>query len=107
MNVGDGSFCPSCFERARTEGSMHGVAGRIRDFASMAKLSVVLGFFMVTIFGIPLGALAMFYGGKAIKQRREIGDPVAGMYVVIVFGALEILGSLGFITFMIIGLASQ
>jgi hypothetical protein len=86
---------------------MQGVAGRIRDFAAMAKLSMVIGLFTITIFGIPLGALAMFYGGKAIKQRRETGDSVIGMYIVILFGALEILGSLAFITFMIIGLVSQ
>lgn len=103
MNVGDGSFCPSCFERARTDGSLHGVAGRIRDYSSMARLSAVLGFFMVVFAGIPLGALAVYYASKARKQRREDGDSAAGMTLLMVAGILEIVGSAGFIAFMIIG----
>jgi hypothetical protein len=102
MNVGEGSFCPSCFERSRTDNPLQG-AGRIRDYGSMARLTLVLGLFMVTIFGIPLGALGIYYAGKAIKQRREIGDPVAGMIGAMIFGIVEILASAGFIALMIIG----
>lgn len=103
MNVGEGSFCPACFERARVEGSSYGVAGRIRDYASMAKLALVFAILIVYILGIPLGILGIVYARKAIKQRREIGDSVAGMYVAIVFGALTIFGGVAFIALMVIG----
>ncbi len=103
MNVGDGSFCPSCFERAQSDGSLHGVAGRIRDYASMARLSAVLGLLMVAILGIPLGVLTVVYAVKAMRQRREVGDPRGGMIVTMIFGILEILASVGFIALMIFG----
>ncbi|HEX7833648.1 MAG TPA: hypothetical protein VF787_28605 [Thermoanaerobaculia bacterium] len=103
MNVGDGAMCPSCFQRARADGSLHGVAGRIRDYAQMAKLSMVFALLMIAIFGIPLGILAMVYARKAMKQRREVGDGIAGMVGVMIVSALAVLGGITFVTFMVIG----
>ncbi len=105
MNLGDGPMCPSCFERARAEEKLHGgaAAGRIRDYASMAKLAMVFAILIVYILGIPLGILAIVYARKAIRQRREIGDSVVSMYVVMVLSSLAILGGISFITLMVIG----
>jgi ribosomal protein L37AE/L43A len=101
MNVGEGAMCPPCFERARSDGALYGVAGRIRDFGAMARLAVVFSF--VPLFGLPLGILAIVYARKAIRQRREIGDSIAGMIVVIVLASLTLLGGASTIALMVIG----
>jgi hypothetical protein len=104
MNVGQGAMCPSCFERARSEGTLTGAAGRVRDFASMAKVSLLFGAIGFTFFGVVLGPLGMFYAWKAIRQRRESGDPYIGMIVAMIIGALEAAGSVAFVGLMIFGM---
>ena|SRR5687768_3260348 len=36
MNVGTGPYCPSCFDRMRTQGSLQTGVRRYRDYAGMA-----------------------------------------------------------------------
>ncbi|MGN6187084.1 MAG: hypothetical protein ACTHQM_25895 [Thermoanaerobaculia bacterium] len=64
---------------------------------------MVFAILIVYILGIPLGILAIVYARKAIRQRREIGDSVVSMYVVMVLSSLAILGGISFITLMVIG----
>jgi ribosomal protein L37AE/L43A len=98
MNVGSGSYCPSCFERVRTEGTLHTAARRYRDFATMARSSAIAGILLSLIFlGLPLGAAAMYYGVKARRQRREEGRSTAGMTVAVIVGLLEMLGGIAYI----------
>lgn len=102
MNLGEGSLCPSCFERIRTEGSSRAVVTRYRDYTAMARLSVIGGFlFSFFLLGIPLGALAVYYAIKGAKQRRAEGSTTFGAVIVMVLGVLEILGGLAFIAFII------
>jgi ribosomal protein L37AE/L43A len=93
MNVGTGSYCPSCFDRVRTEGALPTIAKKTRDFGAMARVSAVAGLVFTLAFLGPLfGILSLYYQAKARKQRREIGeDPWhAGMVVVMLLAILEI-----------------
>ena len=70
MNVGTGSYCPSCFDRVRTEGSLSPATTRFKDYASMARTSAIVGFLCgillpiaiviaaVTVIGLPLALLS-------------------------------------------------
>jgi hypothetical protein len=100
MNLGEGSLCPSCFERIRTEGTSRAVVTRYRDYTALARLWVIAGM-LIFFFSIPLGALAAYHAGKGVKQRRAEGASTFGAYFTMVLGILEVLGGLAFIGFMI------
>ena len=102
MNVGQGSFCPSCFDRARDQNAPGGGATRHRDYAAMATSGVL---FSLLTCGFFPGAFAVFWGIKAVRQRRSEGAGITGPVISIVLGALETVWLLGFITMMIIGMA--
>jgi hypothetical protein len=102
MNVGSGSYCPSCFERVRAEGTLPTAARRYRDFATMARSSVIAGIFFSFMFiGLPFGAVAVFYSIKGRKQRRNEGRSTAGVTVTLILGILEIVGGLASIVFIL------
>jgi phosphotransferase system glucose/maltose/N-acetylglucosamine-specific IIC component len=102
MNVGTGSYCPSCFERVRTEGTLQAAARRYRDYATMARSFAIAGiFFSMMFLGLPLGAMAMYYGVKARKQRRSEGRSIVGPTFAIIAGVLEILAGIASILFLL------
>jgi len=104
MNIGEGSFCPNCFQRARSEGTMQTTVTRMRDYASMAKMSAVLGIFMFALtLGVLFGPLAMYYSRKGLKQRREDNDPTYSMHITMVLGALELIGGIIYIGSLVVG----
>jgi uncharacterized paraquat-inducible protein A len=101
MNVGTGSFCPSCFERVRTEGTLP-AARRYRDYATVARGSAIAGILFSFMFlGVPFGAVAIYYGIKARKQRKSEGRSTIGVTIVTLLGALEIVGGLIWVGFLI------
>jgi len=101
MNVGSGSYCPTCFERVRTEGTLHPAARRYRDYATMARSFAIAGvFFSFMFLGLPFGAMTMYYGNRARKQRRDEGRSTVGATVAIIVGVLEILGGLASLAFL-------
>ena len=105
--VGTGSYCPTCFERVRSDGTLPTVAKKTRDYGAMARVSVVVGLFFTFAFVGPLfGILSLYYQAKARKQRREMGeDPwSAGMVVVMLLAILEIVGGGLMIAFLLWGL---
>src|ERR1700741_1163566 len=102
MNVGTGSYCPSCFDRVRTEGTLHAAARRYRDFATMARSFAIAGIFFSFMFlGLPFGAAATYYGIKARKQRRTEGRSITGPVITIVIGILEMLAGIESILFIL------
>lgn len=105
MNVGEGSFCPACFERVRAEGALKGASTRFRDYGSMARVAAVVGvlftLFSAGFLGLPFGAITCYYARKGIQQRRQEGQGIGGMVVAMIFGSLQILGGLAMIGFMI------
>lgn len=102
MNVGTGSYCPSCFERVRTEGTLQAAAKRYRDYAAMARTAVILGAFFsfFVVFGAPFGAAGVYYSIRARKQRREEGRSAAGVIVVMIVAILEVLGGVLALAFL-------
>jgi hypothetical protein len=102
MNVGEGSFCPACFDRARNE-TAPGGATRYRDYATMSISAAAVG--MLCWF-VPIGAFAVYWAIKGIRQRRAEGTGVAGPIVALIAGSLETLVLLFFVTMMIVGMVS-
>ncbi len=103
MNMGTGSYCPSCFDRVRSEGTLKPVATRRRDYASLARLTAIVGILFWFAWPI-LGGMVVYYAPKAMKQRREQGRSTAGMVVVMILGILEIIGGFAIYAFMIFAL---
>jgi hypothetical protein len=102
LNLGDGSICPLCFDRVRADGALGGAATRSLDYASIARLSAIGGLlFSLFFLGVPIGGLAMYYARKGARQRKADGDSAAGMYVLMVIGALEIAAGLAMTGFII------
>jgi uncharacterized paraquat-inducible protein A len=105
MNVGTGSYCPACFERLRTEGTLQ-AAKRHRDYATIARSAALAGLLFSFFFlGIPAGAVAMYSGIKARKQRREEGRSLVGVTIITLVGLLEILLGIAYIIFLLYALA--
>jgi hypothetical protein len=104
MNLGSGSFCPSCFDRVRNEGSLQEAKTRYRDYGMMARNTIVAGVLFIA-FGALFGTMGLIYARKAIKQRREDGRSVTGMQVATAFAIVEMLAGTAFIVFVIIGIA--
>jgi hypothetical protein len=103
MNVGSGSYCPSCFDRVRTEGSLAATTTRFRDYISMARAAAIAGLFFSFMFlGLPFGVLAMVYANKGVKQARVAGRSTVGVRIAGTVGFLEALAGAGAIVFLIL-----
>lgn len=102
MNVGDGAYCPSCFDHLRNEGSSTAVGARYRDYATMARVAALLGLPCIFL-GFP-GALAVYWAIQGMKQRRMEGISRAGMIVVMIIGLLEVGAAVSIVALMIIGM---
>jgi hypothetical protein len=106
MNVGEGSFCPTCFDRSRDQNPITGGATRYRDYATMSISAAVLSLVCGTAL-LPIGALALYWGVKGIRQRRAEGTGIAGPVIAMVIGGLQIVALLVFFTLMIIGMVTE
>jgi len=102
MDVGTGPYCPSCFDRLRSEDALQPAATRYRDYAAMARIAVIAGlFFSFMLLGLPFGSASLYYARKGFKQLRADGRSIAGLVIVVIFAILEILGGLALIIIMI------
>ena len=100
MNVGAGSYCPSCFDRVRTEGTLKPVATRYRDWASIARLTAIIG--LLFYFAYPVvGGLARYFSIKGMRQRREQGRSRIGMVIVMLIAIAEIVGGFALYGFFV------
>lgn len=102
MNTGHGSYCPSCLERIRT-GAVQTDAN-YRDYASMAVTAAIVGLFCTLV---PVGALALYWGVKGVRQRRAEGVNAAGVIVAMVIGGLQTVGLVVAIVMIGIGVATK
>lgn len=102
MNVGSGSYCPSCFDRVRTEGTLSAATTRFRDYGSMARVAAFFGFLLLFL-GLPFGALAIYYANKGLKQAKNDGRPTTGIRVAMGFGIFEAIAGTAAIVFVILG----
>jgi len=104
LNVGDGSHCPTCFDRVRSDGSLRGAAKRRVDYAMLARVCALLGL-APCFYGIP-AVLGVWWAIKGISQRRNEGASTAGMIFVLIVVLLEVLALLALIGFMIYAIAN-
>jgi ribosomal protein L37AE/L43A len=108
MNVGSGSYCPSCFDRVRTEGTLGAATTRFKDYGSMARVAAIAGFlFMFMFLGLPFGALTVYYARKGLEQAREDGRPTLGIRVAMGFGIFEAIAGSAAIVFVILGVMGK
>lgn len=105
MDLGTGPFCPSCFDRMRSEGTLQPAATRFRDYASMARTAMIAGlFFSFMLLGIPFGSASLYYARKGFKQLRAEGRTIAGLVIVVILAIGEILAGLAIILAIIVGI---
>lgn len=104
MNVGEGSYCPSCFDRSRDQNALAATQTRYRDYATMAFTASLLGF-LCGIF--PFGAFAIYWGIKGIRQRQEEGTGIAGPVAAIVLGSLQSLAILAGIVMIVVAIVTE
>lgn len=88
MNVGTGSYCPACFDRVRSEGSLSAAATKTRDYFAMARIAAVVGiFFSFAFIGALFGVVAIVYQSKGRNQRLQRGEdpwPASAIIVTII-----------------------
>lgn len=104
LNVGDGSYCPSCFDRVRAEGSLRGAAKRRVDYAMLARVCALLGL-APCFYGVP-AVLGVWWAVKGIGQRRREGVSAAGMIFALIVLLLELFALLALIGFFIYAIAN-
>lgn len=104
MNVGEGSFCPACFDRVRGQTAIASGATRYRDYATMSVSAAV---FSLVCALFPFGAFALYWGSKGVRQRREEGAGIAGPVVAMVIGGLQTLGLLVGVVLIVIGMVTE
>lgn len=98
MTIATGTYCPSCFDRIRTEGTQPEVVTRHRDYVSIARLALFTG--IVYVFLPFTGAFALYSAIKGIKQRREEGRSPTGAIIIAIFAVAEVIGGLALYGFM-------
>ena len=105
MSVGSGSYCPACFDRLRSEGSLRGTTTRYRDYSRMALISWIVGIFFTSLFvGWAFGIVSLIYARKGLKQCQAEGRSTVGVRIVSILAILEIVGGLAFVVFVVLGL---
>lgn len=103
MNLGHGSYCPSCFERVRNEGPLQ---ARYRDYATLSVSGAVIGL-LCTWWFVPVGPFVIYWAARGIKQRRLEGRGIAGVVTTMVVGILETVLFFGWIGLLIVSLINE
>jgi hypothetical protein len=98
-------YCPSCFERLSEAGSIESAKTRFRDYEGLTSLTATLGC-LITWLGIVLGPLALYYGVKGLRQKKEMGetDGRVGIVIAMTLAVIELLVSGALIAFFVFGL---
>ena len=94
IDVDGAVLCPPCFERRSAEGSIQSARTRFRDYDGLASVTATAGcLFSMMFLGILFGPLAIFYGVKALRQKKEFGetDGRTGVWIAMVIGIVEAL----------------
>jgi hypothetical protein len=94
LDVGGGSICPACFDRARSEGALTGAASRVRDYMAMGRVAVIVGVLTTFLFiGWLFGILAIYYAEKGRRELVKRREPLPRLAygLINIFGGLEII----------------
>jgi uncharacterized paraquat-inducible protein A len=98
------TLCPRCYERLTAEGELSSTRMKFRDMGGLASTAAVAGILM-WFFCVIAGPMAIGYGIKALRQRKEVGDMHSPLriWIAIIIGTLETIAGIAMIAFMIIG----
>ncbi len=99
-------LCPVCFDRLSAEGVLPSARSRLRNYRGLALLTGVGGC-LVSLFGLLVGPLAIFFAWKAQRQRRELGesDGLVTIVAAVLLGLVQVAASLFVIVSMAIGIS--
>src|SRR5437762_5835188 len=108
MNVGSGSYCPSCFDRLRVEGTLKGAELRTRNYRSLALTSAIWGFLLAfMIVGGLLGVLSLVYASRARKQLIARDEPTTSLIIANILAVIDILGAVSVIVILTLGIMGK
>jgi ribosomal protein L37AE/L43A len=105
MDVGTGPYCPSCFDRLRSEDALQPATTRYRDYASMARICMFAGLFFFVFIGLPFAPVSLYYARKGFKQLRAEGRSIVGLVIVVIIASLELLAGLAMVIITIYAFA--
>jgi hypothetical protein len=97
-------LCPACFERLSDEGALPSARISFRDHARLATTLAVFGL-VIWFAGVVTGPAAIYYGVRARRQARAMGEP-GGLWrqvLVVVLGLLQFALSAWFIRALVSG----
>jgi len=108
IDLDNRTLCPTCFERLSAEGSLESTRTTFRDYPGLAGVTATVGC-LISALGFLFGPLAIYYGIKGLKQKKEMGesDGLVGLRVAIVIGSLESIGGALFMGFFIYGMLKR
>jgi hypothetical protein len=100
------SYCPPCFDRLSTEGSIPGGAMRVKNYSGLATACLLGCYFMLFISPV-VGSLGIYFCAKGLgdKKRRSEKDGVVRLYVLLGFNLLAVLGGIAFLALILGGVA--
>lgn len=95
-------YCPPCFDRLSTEGSIPGGAMRVKNFSGLASACLIGSYFMLFISPV-VGSVGIYFCVKGLgdKKKRNEKDGVFRLYVLLVLNLLAVLGGFAFLAMML------
>jgi hypothetical protein len=89
------TYCPTCYERLSTEGTLASAVTRVRNWAGWAGVCIVVNMFYC-LPGPVAGPLCIFCCVKGLKEKklRNESDGIVKLYVLLVFGVLVTLSGI-------------
>ncbi len=96
------AYCPPCFDRLSSEGSIPGGAMRLRNWGGIAGACLVASYFMLFIAPI-VGTAGVYFCAKGIgdKRKRNERDGVARLYFLMAFNLLSVVAGVGMYAVML------
>jgi hypothetical protein len=96
------AYCPPCFDRLSTEGSIPGGAMRVKNFGGLAAACLLGSWFMMFVSPIT-GSLGIYFSVQGLKDKkaRNEKDGVVRLYFLMAFNILAVLGGLSFLALML------
>ena len=84
------ALCPACFDRLSSEGALPSTLTTYHDYGRQAS-NLALAGIPLMVFGLAIGPAAIYYGLRALKQLRQMGESSgrARARIAIAAGVLE------------------
>ena len=92
------SLCAACFDRGRSEGSLHAAQTSFRSWRTLGLHLAVVGMFMYP-FGILTGPASLYATARGVAQSHKDGDE-GGLLGTLLAAAMGIAVTLGGIAFL-------